>query len=126
MSTVARDVPSIPVPEPDLTPDEVVARAQALVPMLRAQQDDAEQRGFYSEEVHAEFLRAGFYRITQPRRFGGYEFDLKTYLRAMIAIASGDPGTGWCLQLGSSHAWLLARPLDLEAHGAEVRAAGVF
>jgi 3-hydroxy-9,10-secoandrosta-1,3,5(10)-triene-9,17-dione monooxygenase len=114
MSTVARDVPSIPVPETDLTPDEIVARAQALVPMLRAQQDEAEQRGFYSEAVHAEFLKAGFYRITQPRRFGGYEFDLKTYLRAMIAIASGDPGTGWCLQLGSSHAWIVASHFDLE------------
>ena len=72
MSTVARDVPSIPVPEPDLTPNEIVARAQALVPMLRAQQDEAEERGFYSEAVHAEFLKAGFSRITQPRRFGGY------------------------------------------------------
>jgi hypothetical protein len=37
MSTVARDVPSIPAPEPGLTPDEIVARAEALVPMLRAQ-----------------------------------------------------------------------------------------
>jgi 3-hydroxy-9,10-secoandrosta-1,3,5(10)-triene-9,17-dione monooxygenase len=114
MSTVARDVPSIPVPEPDLTPGEIVARAEALVPMLRAQQDDAERRGFYSEAVHAEFLKAGFYRITQPRRFGGYEFSLKTYLKTMITIASGDPGTGWCLQLGSSHAWIVASHFDVE------------
>src|SRR3954466_15716276 len=106
MSTVAHDVPSIPVPEPDLRPDEIVARAQALVPMLRAQQDDAERRGYYSEAVHAEFLKAGVSRITQLRRFGGYEFDLKAYLGAMIAMARGDPGTGWCLQLGSGHAWI--------------------
>lgn len=114
MSTVSSDVPSVPVPEPDLTPEELVARAEALVPMLRAHQDEAEKRGYYSEAVHAEFLRAGFYRITQPRRFGGYEFDLKTYLRTMIAIAGGDPGTGWCLQLGSSHAWIVASHFDLE------------
>jgi 3-hydroxy-9,10-secoandrosta-1,3,5(10)-triene-9,17-dione monooxygenase len=114
MSGVASDVPSVPVPEPELTPAEIVARAEALVPMLRAQQDEAERRGYYSEAVHQAFLDAGLYRITQPRRFGGYEFDLKTYLRAMIAIASGDPGTGWCLQLGSSHAWIVASHFDLQ------------
>src|SRR5918998_3169967 len=114
MSRVVSDIPSVPVPEPDLTPQEIVARAQALVPMLRAQQDDAEKRGFYGPDVHEAFLKAGLYRMTQPRRFGGYEFDLKTYLKAMIAIASGDPGTGWCLQLGSSHAWIVASHFDLE------------
>ena len=45
MSRVLSDTPSVPVPEPDLTPQEIVARAEALVPMLRAQQDDAERRG---------------------------------------------------------------------------------
>jgi 3-hydroxy-9,10-secoandrosta-1,3,5(10)-triene-9,17-dione monooxygenase len=114
MSEVASGVPSVPVPEPELTPNEIVARAEALVPMLRAQQDEAERRGFYSDAVHQAFLDAGLYRITQPRRFGGYEFDLKTYLKAMIAIASGDPGTGWCLQLGSSHAWIVASHFDPE------------
>jgi 3-hydroxy-9,10-secoandrosta-1,3,5(10)-triene-9,17-dione monooxygenase len=109
MSSIATGLPgSIPVPEPDLTPEEVVARAQAFVPMLRAQQDEAEQRGYYSQAVHEEFQRAGVYRITQPRRFGGYQFDLRTFLRAMVAISSGDPGTGWCVTLGSSHAWMVA------------------
>jgi 3-hydroxy-9,10-secoandrosta-1,3,5(10)-triene-9,17-dione monooxygenase len=114
MSSAVSDTSSVPVPEPDLTPQEIVARAQALVPMLRAQQDDAERRGFYGPDVHEAFLQAGLYRMTQPRRFGGYEFDLKTFLKAMIAIASGDPGTGWCLQLGASHAWIVASHFDLE------------
>jgi 3-hydroxy-9,10-secoandrosta-1,3,5(10)-triene-9,17-dione monooxygenase len=114
MSSVLSDIPSVPIPEPDLTPKEIIARAEALVPMLRAQQDEAEERGYYSEAVHQEFLKAGFYRMTQPRRFGGYEFSLKTYLKTMITIASGDPGTGWCLQLGSSHAWIVASHFDVE------------
>lgn len=108
MSETAAVPASISVPEPDLRPEDVVARAEALVPMLREQQDEAEKRGYYSEAVHAEFARAGFYRITQPRRFGGYEFDLRTFLKTMVTISSGDPGTGWCLTLGSSHAWVVA------------------
>lgn len=79
-----------------------------MIGMLRQQQDEAEERGFYSEAVHRAFLEAGFSRITQPRRFGGYEFDLRTFLETMVAISTGDPGTGWCLTLGSSHAWIVA------------------
>jgi 3-hydroxy-9,10-secoandrosta-1,3,5(10)-triene-9,17-dione monooxygenase len=119
-------ITTIPVPEPDLQPDEIVARAEALVPMLRAQQADAEARGYYGPAVHEEFLRAGFYRMTQPRMFGGYEFDLRTYLQAMITIASGDPGTGWCLQLGSSHAWIVASHFDPDTQAETFGADGDF
>jgi 3-hydroxy-9,10-secoandrosta-1,3,5(10)-triene-9,17-dione monooxygenase len=99
---------AIAVPEPELTPAQMIARAEALIPMLREQQDDAEERGYYSEAVHREFVRAGFSRILQPRRFGGYEFDVPTFVRTMVKIATGDPGTGWCLTLGSSHAHVVA------------------
>jgi 3-hydroxy-9,10-secoandrosta-1,3,5(10)-triene-9,17-dione monooxygenase len=107
----------VPAPEPELTPAAVISRAQAMIPMLREQQDDAEERGFYSEAIHEQFVAAGFSRILQPRRFGGYEFDLTTFLKTMVAIATGDPGTGWCLALGSSHAWIVASffPEDVQA-----------
>jgi hypothetical protein len=59
MSHAVSDLPSVPIPEPDLTAKEILARAEGLVPMLRAQQDEAEQRGFYSEAVHQVFLAAG-------------------------------------------------------------------
>ena len=45
-----------PVPEPDLTPDEIIARATALIPRLRAEQDEAEQRGGYTEGMHQGFM----------------------------------------------------------------------
>ena len=103
------------VPEPALTPEELVERARALVPRIRSEQDAAEERGYYSEELHREFQRAGFYRICQPRRFGGYEFSLTTFLRTMVAVSSGDPGSGWCLTLGASHALVVASFFGEEA-----------
>jgi 3-hydroxy-9,10-secoandrosta-1,3,5(10)-triene-9,17-dione monooxygenase len=99
--------PEVPAPEPDLTGAEMVRRAAALRPMVRDQQDESERLGCYSEELHQEFLRAGFYRMVQPRRFGGYECDLPTFWRAMIEISTGDPGTGWGLTLGSHHAFVV-------------------
>jgi 3-hydroxy-9,10-secoandrosta-1,3,5(10)-triene-9,17-dione monooxygenase len=94
---------TIPVPEPELTPREIVARAEAMRPRLLELQEETEKRTFYSEETHRAFTEAGFYRILQPRRFGGYEFDMPTYFRVIMEIARGCPSTGWCLCLGGAH-----------------------
>jgi 3-hydroxy-9,10-secoandrosta-1,3,5(10)-triene-9,17-dione monooxygenase len=105
----------VPVPEPSLTQDEMVARARALRPLLRAEQDETERRGAYSPAIHAEFRKAGFYRCLQPRRFGGYEFDLKTYYRIAVELARGDPSTAWCLIVGGGHSLMLGSYFDEQA-----------
>ena len=100
--------PAVPQPEPGLTPGQLIARARAMRETLRAQQDESDARGTYSPAMHEAFLAAGFYRITQPRLFGGYEFDLGTYYRVMLEISRGHPGVGWCLALAASHAFEVA------------------
>ena len=90
-------------PEPNLTPDVLVGRATAMRDRLRAEQQATEERTYYSEETHELFRAAGFYRVLQPKRFGGYEFDLETFYRMVIEIARGCPSTGWCLCLGAAH-----------------------
>ena len=49
-----------------------------------------------------EFRKAGFYRILQPKLFGGYEFDYVTFYRTMLEIARGNPGV--------AGVWRSARP----------------
>lgn len=98
----------IPQPEPGLTPKEMIARAAAFRDRLRAEQDENDVRGTYSPEMHEEFVKAGFYRCTQPRMFGGYEFDLATFYKTMLEIARGQPAVGWCLGLAASHAFEIA------------------
>jgi 3-hydroxy-9,10-secoandrosta-1,3,5(10)-triene-9,17-dione monooxygenase len=51
----------IPVPEPDLTPGEMIDRAKSLRETIRAEAPAAEKRGFYSEELHETFRKGGFY-----------------------------------------------------------------
>jgi hypothetical protein len=38
-------IQEVPVPEPDLTPEAVIARARTLIPAIRDQQDEAERLG---------------------------------------------------------------------------------
>src|SRR5271165_1595039 len=101
---VTARIHEVPVPEPDLTPETVIGRARALIPAVRDQQDEAERLGHHTAELDRQFAAAGFYRILQPRRFGGYEFGLPTFWQVMLAISAGDPGTGWGLTLGAHHA----------------------
>ena len=110
----------LPQPEPGLTPDTLVARAMALRPLLHEQQAEADRRGHYTDEVHQAFLEAGFYRILQPRLFGGYEFDYPTFIRVIMELSHGHPSTGWCYTLASSHCFLIA------AHWSEAAQAEVF
>jgi 3-hydroxy-9,10-secoandrosta-1,3,5(10)-triene-9,17-dione monooxygenase len=87
-----------------VTPEEITGRARALIPAIRDQQDEAERLGHHTAELDRQFVAAGFYRMLQPRRFGGYEFDLPTFWQVMLAVSAGDPGTGWALTLGAHHA----------------------
>jgi hypothetical protein len=76
-------------PEPDLTSEAIVARARALIPAIRKQQDEAERIGHHVPELDKKFTEAGFYRIFQPRRFGGYAFGMDTFWKVMLAVAEG-------------------------------------
>lgn len=87
---------------------ELIATAARISVQLRAEQDESDARGRYSEAVHRQLLEGGFYRILQPRMFGGGGADCETYIRVIMELSRGHPGSGWCYTLGSSHALVLA------------------
>lgn len=87
----------------DPTPSELIRRAEELRPVLRAQQDAAEARGHYDEDVHRALVEADLYRVLTPKRYGGLEFDLDAYAKVVMEISRGDPATRWCYSLGHNH-----------------------
>jgi 3-hydroxy-9,10-secoandrosta-1,3,5(10)-triene-9,17-dione monooxygenase len=91
-------------PEPGITQEEMVASAVALRSQLVAEQAATEERRYYSPELHEAFMRAGFYHLYVPRRYGGQELDVPTYARVIKEIARGCVSTGWCLGLTINHA----------------------
>ncbi|HUN26714.1 MAG TPA: hypothetical protein VMU67_10425 [Steroidobacteraceae bacterium] len=98
----------LPQPEPDLTPERLIARATALRARLADEQEESDRRGCYSEGVHQALLAGGFYRILQPRLFGGYEFGFETFIRVVMELSRGHSGAGWCFTLAASHGFVLA------------------
>src|SRR2546423_1149069 len=91
-----------------MTREQLVERARGMVETLRARQAECEALGRLLESTNDEFLDAGFYRILQPRRFGGYEYDLGTFARVMMEISRGCPSSGWVLALTGGHAIMLS------------------
>lgn len=122
-STAQHDFPA--APEPGLTRAEVLARAEAMVPELVGRQAEAEERGFYAEDVHERFARNGFYRILVPRRYGGYEFGIETFFRVAMTLVRGCPSTGWMYSLGAAHALIAGTLFDEQAQ-AELFSDGDF
>ena len=112
--------PAVPAPEPGLTAADLLARAQALRPALRARQGECEALGRLPAATQRDFLAAGFYRIVQPRRFGGYECDVPAFIREMMEVARGCPASGWVLALTAGHALVLGlfpEAAQAEAYG---------
>ncbi|MGH2851071.1 MAG: acyl-CoA dehydrogenase family protein [Solirubrobacteraceae bacterium] len=112
------------------TEAELVERALALRPKLVERQASAEELTHYDEEMHEEFRAAGFYRMFIPRRYGGFEVSVPTFMRVIVAIARGCPGTAWCLALGCNHAlmvgsWFPERTQDEVFGGDDFIAAAV-
>jgi hypothetical protein len=111
----AADLPRNPIepPEPTLTPAAMIARATALRGLLRGAQNECEAQGRVCDAINNELIRAGFYRVIQPRCFGGYEFDVPTFHRVMMEIARGCTETGWVVALTAGHPLILANfPLE--------------
>lgn len=108
MAAQASGSRTIPVPEPELTQEQMVARAAALRPALLARQEEAERLRELPEATHRDFLATGFYRILQPRRFGGYEFGPEVFVRTMVEVARGCPSSAWVLALTAGHTHTLA------------------
>jgi 3-hydroxy-9,10-secoandrosta-1,3,5(10)-triene-9,17-dione monooxygenase len=98
--------------------------------VLRERQRLCEETGRLPPETNDEFIRAGFYRTLQPRCFGGYEFDLPTFMKVIMAVSRGCTESGWVLALISGHPVLLAALPEAgqrEAYGSagEFRGPGV-
>ncbi|HTM23334.1 MAG TPA: flavin-dependent monooxygenase [Kofleriaceae bacterium] len=90
------------------TPQELLARATALQPVLAERAAEADDLRRIPDTTIAAFREAGFFRILQPRRWGGYELDPQVFFDVQATIAAACPSSAWVLGVLGVHAWQLA------------------
>jgi 3-hydroxy-9,10-secoandrosta-1,3,5(10)-triene-9,17-dione monooxygenase len=86
----------------------VIAGVADLLPALRQRAQETEDaRAVPAESVKA-LTETGFFRLLQPRKFGGLEADPVTFYTAVRMIAGACGSTGWVASVVGVHPWQLA------------------
>jgi resorcinol 4-hydroxylase (FADH2) len=91
MSDAASGQMSIP------SPDELLERAKAMVPEIRARARQTEVERNVSQEIVDKIRDAELLRTCRPKEFGGFEYDGETALKIAMTIAAACPSTGWAV-----------------------------
>ncbi|HWX98658.1 MAG TPA: acyl-CoA dehydrogenase family protein [Mycobacterium sp.] len=95
---------------------ELVGRAVALQPLLRAHASQGEIDRRQADEVIAGLTEAGLFRLLKPNRFGGYLTDVRTVLGVTEALGTADGSAAWLVGLGATAAWLTAHSSPRAQH----------
>ena len=88
--------------------EELVARARAMIPALKERAKKCTAERDVPAETIAEMREAGFFRILQPRRWGGYEMHPNVFYDVQKALAEGCMSTGWMYGVLGCHPFELA------------------
>ena len=88
--------------------DELVARAKAMIPALKARARACVSARDVPAETIAEMQEAGFFRVLQPERWGGYEMHPNVFFDIQKQLAEGCMSTGWMYGVLGCHPYELA------------------
>ncbi|ABY22361.1 oxidoreductase [Renibacterium salmoninarum ATCC 33209] len=85
---------------------QLVARATELTTLLKKNAAEGEKNRRVVEESIQALTEAGLFKLAVPKRYGGYETDMRTMLDVSKAVGYADGGTAWVLTLTNICAWL--------------------
>jgi alkylation response protein AidB-like acyl-CoA dehydrogenase len=86
----------------------LLARAEALRPRLERNAEQADGLRRLPDDTIAALKETGLCRLMVPRRFGGHETSIRTYLEVMAELGRGCGSTAWVASLINVCAWLAA------------------
>ena len=75
--------------------ETLLARAEALIPVLRARAAETEALRRIPDETIADLVGQGLMRATLPARLGGAEVDYRTMIEIVALVSHGCASTGW-------------------------------
>ena len=86
--------------------EDLLARAREMIPELRGRARETEERRRIGERTAQAFRDAGFFRVLQPSRYGGFEMDYGTHTHLAMTIGQGCASSAWVLGVLASHSWI--------------------
>ena len=88
--------------------EQLVERARAMIPTLKARAKACVANRDVPAESIAEFQEAGFFKILQPKRWGGFEMHPNVFYDVQKALAEGCMSTGWMYGVVGCHPYEIA------------------
>jgi alkylation response protein AidB-like acyl-CoA dehydrogenase len=88
---------------------DLVDHARLLAPLLAEHAAEAERLRQPHDAVIEALEQAGIFELMVPRRFGGRELDLDTFLEVGLALAEGDASMSWVTTFYIEHNWMFSQ-----------------
>ena len=92
----------------DQSVDAVLAEVAELLPTLRDRAQETEDARRIPAESIKALQKSGFFRLLQPKRYGGFEADPADFYTAVKMLASACGSTGWVSSILGIHPWNVA------------------
>lgn len=87
------------------TEQELIDRAQSMVPTLKARAEKTEIDRSVSIATIQDFREAGFFKILQPKRWGGYQMSPHVYFKILMELGRGCGSSAWVAMVLGIHQW---------------------
>src|SRR5262245_65537433 len=107
------DVAMTSGPVPSMS--ELVERAASIRSLLERNADETDRLRRLPDAIVQSLQETGLCRLMVPKRFGGYETDIRTYIAVMAELGRGCGSTAWGASLMNVAGWHAA-PLPARAH----------
>ncbi|WP_395407502.1 acyl-CoA dehydrogenase family protein [Pseudoduganella sp. UC29_106] len=91
-----------------VSPEELIARARAMLPALAERAAQAEKDRKVPDETIADLQQAGLFKVLQPKRYGGYEMDPDVFFQIQMTLAEACMSSAWVYGVVAVHNWQLA------------------
>jgi 3-hydroxy-9,10-secoandrosta-1,3,5(10)-triene-9,17-dione monooxygenase len=87
--------------------EQLYKTARDMLPALRERAGETARLGKLPQATVAAMQEAGFFRIMQPARYGGFEMDPEVFFRVQMILAEACMSTAWVLGVVAIHNWQL-------------------
>tara|TARA_B100001179_G_scaffold227571_1_gene210344 strand:+ start:384 stop:1589 length:1206 start_codon:yes stop_codon:yes gene_type:complete len=90
------------------SPDELYDRARKLLPVLIEREEATAELRRLPDETIQDLKDLGFFKILQPKSWGGYEMDPRVYYRVVGILGEASMTTAWVFSVVGVHNWQIA------------------